>query len=182
MQAPAQPSNEALRIETLREFLILDTPPEERFDNLTRAAASFFRVQIAVVSLVDVNRQWFKSICGLDASETPRDVSFCGHAILQNEVLVIEDALLDARFSDNPLVVGGPKIRFYAGAPLTASNGCREFVYSTSTAMTHAINGRSSSRLAKRTRNARQSEVFQFRWSMLRTWQHMVNVKRGFLR
>ena len=124
MQAPAQPSNEALRIETLREFLILDTSPEERFDNLTRAAASFFRVQIAVVSLVDVNRQWFKSICGLDASETPRDVSFCGHAILQHDVMVIEDALLDSRFSDNPLVVGGPKVRFYAGAPLTASNGC----------------------------------------------------------
>lgn len=124
MQAPAQPKDEALRIETLREFLILDTPPEERFDNLTRAAASFFRVQIAVVSLVDVNRQWFKSICGLDASETTRDVSFCGHAILQNDVMVIEDALLDPRFSDNPLVIAGPKVRFYAGAPLTASNGC----------------------------------------------------------
>jgi GAF domain-containing protein len=124
MQAPAQPSNEASRIETLREFLILDTPPEDRFDNLTQAAASFFRVQIAVVSLVDVNRQWFKSTCGLDVSETPRDVSFCGHAILQNDVMVIEDALLDARFADNPLVVGGPKVRFYAGAPLTASNGC----------------------------------------------------------
>ncbi len=123
MQAPAQPDNETLRIETLRKFLILDTPPEMRFDNLTRAAASFFRVQIAVVSLVDVNRQWFKSICGLDATETPRDVSFCGHAILQNEVLVINDALIDERFFDNPLVTGDPKIRFYAGAPLTVSNG-----------------------------------------------------------
>ena len=124
MQAPAQPDNEALRIDTLRRFLILDTPAEERFDKLTRTAASFFNVQIAVVSLVDVNRQWFKSACGLDASETPRDISFCGHAILQNDVMVVEDALLDERFSDNPLVVGEPKIRFYAGAPLTAQNGC----------------------------------------------------------
>ena len=123
MQAPAQADNEALRIEILRRFLILDTPPEERFDNLTRAAVSFFRVQIAVVSLVDVNRQWFKSICGLDAQETPRDVSFCGHAILQNEVMVINGALKDERFADNPLVIGEPKIRFYAGAPLTVSSG-----------------------------------------------------------
>ncbi|QLG87379.1 GAF domain-containing protein [Chitinibacter bivalviorum] len=123
MQAPANPSNEALRIETLRQFLILDTPPEERFDNLTRAAASFFRVQIAVVSLVDVNRQWFKSTCGLDAKETPRDISFCGHAILQDDVMLVHDALLDPRFADNPLVTGEPKIRFYAGAPLKASNG-----------------------------------------------------------
>nr|WP_314899739.1 GAF domain-containing protein [uncultured Deefgea sp.] len=123
MHAPAQPDNEALRIETLRQFLILDTPPETRFDNLTKAAASFFRVQIAVVSLVDVNRQWFKSICGLDATETPRDISFCGHAILHNEVMVIPDALKDERFADNPLVTGEPKIRFYAGAPLTVNNG-----------------------------------------------------------
>ena len=124
MQAPALAQNEALRIETLRAFLILDTLPEARFDNLTQAAASFFRVQIAVVSLIDVNRQWFKSICGLDAIETPRDISFCGHTILQNDIMVIEDTLLDPRFEDNPLVIGGPKIRFYAGAPLTASNGC----------------------------------------------------------
>lgn len=123
MQAPAKPSNEELRIETLRQFLILDTPPEERFDNLTRAAAAFFRVQIAVVSLVDVNRQWFKSACGLDAKETPRDVSFCGHAILQDDVMVVPDTLLDERFIDNPLVTGEPKIRFYAGAPLKARNG-----------------------------------------------------------
>ena len=123
MQAPAQPDNETLRIETLRKFLILDTPPETRFDNLTQAAASFFRVQIALVSLVDVNRQWFKSACGLDATETPRDISFCGHAILHNDVMVINDALLDERFFDNPLVTGEPKIRFYAGAPLTMPNG-----------------------------------------------------------
>ncbi|MFC7421616.1 GAF domain-containing protein [Iodobacter arcticus] len=123
MQVPAFPPDEALRVQTLRELLILDTPPEARFDNLTRAAAAFFRVQIAVVSLIDVNRQWFKSACGLDAKETPRDISFCGHTILQDDVFVIEDALLDERFFDNPLVIGEPQIRFYAGAPLKASNG-----------------------------------------------------------
>jgi GAF domain-containing protein len=124
MQAPAAASNEALRIETLRQFLILDTAPEERFDNLTQAAASFFRTEVAIVSLIDVNRQWFKSICGYEAKETARDISFCGHTILQQEVLIVEDASQDRRFFDNPLVAGGPKIRFYAGAPLTASNGC----------------------------------------------------------
>ncbi|WP_348945111.1 GAF domain-containing protein [Chitinibacter sp. FCG-7] len=124
MKAPAVASDEALRIATLRNFLILDTPPEERFDNLTRVAASFFRVPIALISLVDVNRQWFKSACGLDASETARDISFCGHAILQNDVMIVENALLDSRFADNPLVTGEPQIRFYAGAPLQAANGC----------------------------------------------------------
>ncbi|AMC33393.1 GAF domain-containing protein [Janthinobacterium sp. B9-8] len=123
MQVPAFPPDEALRVKTLRELLILDTPPDARFDNLTRAAAAFFRVQIAVVSLIDVNRQWFKSACGLDAKETARDISFCGHAILQDDVFVIEDALLDERFFDNPLVSGEPNIRFYAGAPLKTSNG-----------------------------------------------------------
>lgn len=123
MQVPAFPPDEALRVETLRELLILDTPPEARFDNLTRAAAAFFRVQIAVVSLIDAKRQWFKSACGLDAKETARDISFCGHAILQDEVFVIEDALLEERFFDNPLVLDDPKIRFYAGAPLKARNG-----------------------------------------------------------
>lgn len=123
MQAPLLPPDEAERIENLRSLLILDTPPEERFDNLTRAAAGFFRVPVAVVSLIDSERQWFKSICGLDARETGRDISFCGHAILQDEVMVVEDALDDPRFADNPLVTGSPAIRFYAGAPLKSAQG-----------------------------------------------------------
>ncbi|AZN35092.1 GAF domain-containing protein [Iodobacter ciconiae] len=123
MQVPVFPPDEALRVQTLRELLILDTPLELRFDNLTHAAVAFFRVQIAIVSLIDADRQWFKSACGLDMKETPRDISFCGHAILQDEVFVVEDALLDERFFDNPLVTGRPRIRFYAGAPLKASNG-----------------------------------------------------------
>jgi GAF domain-containing protein len=123
MQAPRLPSNERERIQVLRDLLILDTKPEERFDSITAYAQSRFQVEIALVSLVDSNRQWFKSTCGLDAHETPRDISFCGHAILGDSVLEIRNALFDPRFADNPLVVGTPFIRFYAGAPLKLSSG-----------------------------------------------------------
>ncbi len=123
MKGPEKPANEKQRIGSLRSLEILDTKPEERFDRLTRMAARVFDVPIALVSLVDENRQWFKSCVGLDVSETGRDVSFCGHAILGNEIFVIEDTLQDERFSDNPLVTGPPNIRFYAGAPLRYLNG-----------------------------------------------------------
>lgn len=125
MQTPALPADEDDRIVTLHELLVLDTLPEERFDNLTMYASSQFGVQIALVSLVDTDRQWFKSVCGLDASETSRGISFCGHAILQDDIFEIPDALNDPRFADNPLVTGEPKIRFYAGAPLIMHNGQR---------------------------------------------------------
>ncbi|WP_432723994.1 GAF domain-containing protein [Jeongeupia wiesaeckerbachi] len=124
MLAPRFPADEAVRLDTLRSLLILDTAPEERFDNLTRAAAGFFRVSIAVVCLIDADRQWFKSVCGMDVTETAREVSLCAHAILQEEPLVVEDTSLDPRFSDNPLVTGAPNIRFYAGVPVKAHNGC----------------------------------------------------------
>jgi GAF domain-containing protein len=122
---PAIPFDEAKRLATLRGLNILDTPPEERFDRLTRLAMNLFDIPIALVSLVDSNRQWFKSCQGLDVSETPRNISFCGHAILDDQTLIISDALLDPRFSDNPLVTGAPKIRFYAGEPLRAHDGSR---------------------------------------------------------
>jgi GAF domain-containing protein len=125
MKAPLIPTDEAERIATLRELLVLDTPPEDRFDNITSYAASQFNVEIALVSLVDTDRQWFKSVCGIDASETSREISFCGHAILQDGIFEIQDALQDPRFADNPLVTGDPKIRFYAGAPLQMNNGQR---------------------------------------------------------
>lgn len=102
---------------------ILDTPPEERFDRVTRMARRLFGVPIALISLVDENRQWFKSCFGLDVSETERRISFCGHAILLDGALVIEDALQDERFADNPLVTGEPHIRFYAGQPLRTMSG-----------------------------------------------------------
>ena len=123
MKSPDLPPDEAERIAALRGLNILDTPPEERFDRVTRLAAQLFGVPIAVISLVDAKRQWFKSRHGLDAIETPRDVSFCGHAILQDGVFHVPDALQDPAFADNPLVLGDPKIRFYAGTPLRTKSG-----------------------------------------------------------
>lgn len=123
MLAPPKPIDENRRLAALRGAGILDTPPEERFDRITRIAKRLFDVPIALVSLVDEHRQWFKSRQGLDAQETPRDISFCGHAILSSDILVIPDAKDDHRFRDNPLVTGPPGIRFYAGCPLALSNG-----------------------------------------------------------
>ncbi|MBC7182565.1 MAG: GAF domain-containing protein, partial [Marinobacter sp.] len=125
MKTPDFPPDEAHRLSALDELALLDTPPEERFDRLTRLAARTLDAPIALVSLVDRNRQWFKSRHGLDAPETARDVSFCGHAILREEPLIIENALNDERFQDNPLVTGTPNIRFYAGAPLHDRHGHR---------------------------------------------------------
>ncbi len=125
MKIPARPADEETRIDTLRALNILDTSPEERFDRLTRLAKRLFGVPVALVSLVDVNRQWFKSCDGLDATETPRDVSFCGHAILGDDIFLIPDAALDERFHDNPLVTNAPHVRFYAGCPLSVANGSK---------------------------------------------------------
>lgn len=123
MKKPEIPVDELLRLETLRNLKILDTDPEERFDRVTRLAKRLFGTKIALVSLVDADRQWFKSCQGLNATETGRDISFCGHAILGNDVLVVNDTHIDERFSDNPLVTEDPSIRFYAGYPLSAPNG-----------------------------------------------------------
>jgi GAF domain-containing protein len=112
------PADDAQRLQALHELLILDTPPEERFDRIAAFAAQEFDVPIALVSLVDRNRQWFKARVGLEVCETARDISLCGHALLEDETLVIPDALADPRFADNPLVLGEPFIRFYAGAQL----------------------------------------------------------------
>jgi len=125
MKTPATSVDEAVRLTTLPSLDILDSLGEERFDRLTRMAKHMFRVPIALVSLVDENRQWFKSCIGLDVSETSRDISFCGHAILGDEVFVIPDTLKDDRFADNPLVLEDPHIRFYAGCPIRVANGSR---------------------------------------------------------
>ncbi|WMC10595.1 PAS domain-containing protein [Oceanimonas pelagia] len=125
MKTPALPFDEPQRLQALRRTGLLDTPPEARFDRLTRIARQSFGVEIALVSLVDSERQWFKSAQGLNACETGRDISFCGHAILDSRTFVVEDALKDERFADNPLVTEAPHIRFYAGAPLHSLEGFR---------------------------------------------------------
>lgn len=123
MHPPDIPQDEADRLAKLQSLNILDTDPERRFDRYTNMAAQVFKTPISLISLVDRNRQWFKSAQGLNATETSRDISFCGHAILGDDVLEVENAPDDPRFSDNPLVTGEPNIRFYAGAPLKMPSG-----------------------------------------------------------
>ena len=122
MKAPL-PENEKERLQALYECEVLDTEAEAAFDNLTRLAVYICKTPIALITLVDSDRQWFKSRIELSESETSRDVSFCAHAILEPGPTIVEDALQDDRFKDNPFVVSGPKIRFYAGAPLTTKTG-----------------------------------------------------------
>jgi len=123
MLKPPAPLNETERIQSLQHLQLLDTPAEHPFDELVRLAAALFKVPIASVSLVDSERQWFKAKVGLEACETPRDVSFCGHAILGEGVFEIPDAHEDPRFFDNPLVIGPPHVRFYAGVPIRTREG-----------------------------------------------------------
>lgn len=118
-----KPDNEEQRLQALRDLLILDTSREERFDRITQFAQFEFDIPIVVISLVDEDRQWFKSTVGIDACSTSRDVAFCSHAILQDQIMVVEDATKDERFFDNPLVLNEPRIRFYAGAPLALPTG-----------------------------------------------------------
>jgi diguanylate cyclase (GGDEF)-like protein len=117
------PENETDRLERLRQYHILDTPPSEAFDRVTRLASRLLKMPVALVSLIDEDRQWFKSKIGIEADETPRDVAFCAHAICQSTALVVPDAQRDPRFADNPLVTGTPFVRFYAGVPLRSPDG-----------------------------------------------------------
>jgi len=125
MQVPVKPENEETRLNTLHSLNILDTPNEDRFDRLTRLARRLFNVPIALVSLIDEDRQWFKSRDGVALTETHRDISFCGHAILGDGLFLIPDTHKDERFIDNPLVINEPNIRFYAGLPLRYLDGSK---------------------------------------------------------
>ena len=118
MKKPDLPKNEAERLKSLDHLKILYSPAEERFDRITRIARRIFDVPIALVSLVSQDKQWFKSNQGLSAMEMPREISFCGHAILRQEPMVVRNAEKDPDFADNPLVTSGPRIRFYAGCPI----------------------------------------------------------------
>lgn len=125
MMSPDFPRDETARLEALRELNLLDTLPEERFDRITRLAQHLFEVPMALISLVDAERQWFKSCIGVPVRQTPRSISFCAHAILGESPLLVADTLLDPRFHDNPLVISAPRVRFYAGVPLRVTNGSR---------------------------------------------------------
>ena len=119
---PSKPANEQQRLATLRGYEILDTEPEAAFDDLTLIASCVCQTPIALISLVDADRQWFKSSVGFSVKETSRDIAFCAHAIMQHDLFIVPDASKDKRFTDNPLVSAEPKIRFYAGAPLVSPN------------------------------------------------------------
>ncbi len=125
MTAAPKPQDEGARLAELRALALLDSDPEERFDRVTRLAKRLFDVPIVLVSLVDADRQWFKSNQGLDVTETPREVAFCAHAILGDDLMQVQDARADPRFVDNPLVLEPPNIRFYAGAPISGPGGAK---------------------------------------------------------
>src|SRR3990167_10310718 len=129
MQKAPIPENEKERLISLHKLGLLDTLPEDRFDLITRTATRVFRVPISTLTLVDAKREWFKSCQGLPKHEGDRAISFCGHALFSDDVFVVPDMKKDNRFVDNPMVLGKPYIRFYAGVPVMSADGARVGVF-----------------------------------------------------
>ena len=129
MQPAPIPKNEEERLLSLYKLGLLDTKPEERFDRITLTATQIFNVPISTLTLIDSKREWFKSCQGLSVKEGDRAISFCGHALLTNDIFVVPDTKKDERFFDNPMVIGKPYIRFYAGAPIMNADGQRIGVF-----------------------------------------------------
>jgi diguanylate cyclase (GGDEF)-like protein len=125
MEKPGIPADEAERLASLKNLSILETPAEGRFDRITRLAKKFLNCKYSLISLIDSDRQWFKSAQGTTEKDLPREISFCGHAIMGDEMLVVPDAVKDPRFADNPIVTGGPGVRLYAGQPIHSPDGKR---------------------------------------------------------
>jgi len=125
MISPKIPKDEVTRLKDVYNTQLLDTPEEKEFNEIVQLASDLCDTPISLITLLDADRQWFKARVGLEAKETSRDISFCGHAILQDDIFIVPDALADSRFSDNPLVIHGPEIRFYAGVPLVTESGSR---------------------------------------------------------
>ena len=124
MKTPEIPLNESLRLKALKEYSILDTLPEKEYDDITQLASQICGTSISTISLIDEKRQWFKSKVGLEVDETSKEVSFCGHAIMEpDKIFTVKDSRLDARFQDNPLVIGEPHVIFYTGVPLVSQDG-----------------------------------------------------------
>ena len=171
MKTPETPINESQRLDALESYAIMDTPQEPRFDALTALAANILNVPIALISLVDADRQWFKSHYGLVATQTPRDISFCGHVVATETSLFVNDSHDDPRFRDNPLVTGNPHVRFYAGVPLKTPDG---FVLGTFCAIDHVPRDLTPSQITALTALANQViEVLELQRRHTRV-QHML--------
>lgn len=123
MQTAPIPQNEKERLQKVMELGLLDSEQEERFDTITKEATKTFNVPISTITIVDEDREWYKSCQGLDIKEAPRAVSFCAYAMMTRDIFIVEDTLKDERFKDNPMVIGKPYIRFYAGASLYSPDG-----------------------------------------------------------